>query len=81
MLWFTFWALCLHRIWSPSKHLTVETERVQTFLSQVEPKPNEQESGLPDFSQCNIPKGEENIPNNHKMHQMAIRYTYHLDVK
>jgi hypothetical protein len=30
---------------------------------------------LPDFSWYNIPKGRENIPNDHKIYQMTIQYT------
>jgi hypothetical protein len=32
------------------------------------------DTGLPDFSRRNIPKREKNIPNCHKMYQIAIKY-------
>jgi hypothetical protein len=31
-------------------------------------------SGLPDFSLFMIPKPEKNVPNEHKMYQMVIKY-------
>jgi hypothetical protein len=33
------------------------------------------ETGLPDFSWYNIPKRRKIMPNNHKMYQMATKYT------
>jgi hypothetical protein len=51
------------------------------FKSHRKRKPNifpnlvpEGSPGLPDFSRCNIPKCEK-IPNDHKIYQMAIKYT------
>jgi hypothetical protein len=38
-------------------------------------------SGLPDFSWYSIPKRGKNIPNNHKIYQMAPNYIYQIAVK
>jgi hypothetical protein len=48
-------------------------EEVRT--QRLQKKENWQEPGLPDFSRCNLPKMGNTIPNEHKMYQMALKYT------
>jgi hypothetical protein len=32
-------------------------------------------AGLPDFNWCNVPKNGGNVPNNHKMYQMSVKWS------